>query len=362
VPGGGVGETPGGNPGDFAKLDARVQPFWAAVFLPQAKEFMTFGVKDAAARPVRGVLRRYSVPDFKLKATYTLPAPVSWAAADEASGRLYVVSIDDPLVDFTKVSEKEAMRASGDVMQFDLIKLTDGSVGEGDTVNPTATIVEAASALKVTGLDLSGDGSAVYVSAVVVTGKGSNLVAKGGRLLKWNTASRKQAEIDTDGPLWAVSADGDNVVALERSLDATRGGGNFVVVDGPGWKRSRTVPLTGTPQDVAVAGDRVAGVLVPGAGQGKLQVGMIDGDTAEVNADGEVTYARFTPDGKRLLVAAGGQSSGLTLYDVAAGKQTKLTKAATAGDLGGMFVVAPDGKLAVLNSGEVLDLAKSKAK
>ena len=43
---------------------------------------MTFGVKDAAARRVKGVLRRYSLPNFKLVASYELPNPVNRAAVE----------------------------------------------------------------------------------------------------------------------------------------------------------------------------------------------------------------------------------------------------------------------------------------
>src|SRR5262249_15205279 len=159
-----------------------------------------------------------------------------------------------------------------------------------------------------------------------------------------------------------LSADGKKLVGLERFADPTRPGGNLVVVDAPGWKRAATTPLTGTPFDLSLRGDRVAVVTSPNQGQGKLSVGPAEGELAELDAGGEVNYVRFTPGGTKLLVSAGGQISGLHLYEVSAAKPPKLTKVASAPELGGMFVISPDGKLAVLNVGAVFDLEKSKAK
>lgn len=357
----GPGEAFGGATGDFAKVvEAKVQPFWAAAFLPQKKELLTFGVKDATAKPVRGVLRRYSVPDFKLKATYETPSPINRAVADEAHGRLYVATVRE--AEDARQPEKENLIATGDVQQYDLAKLTDGSVGEGEQVRPVNVLNAAATAFKVSGLECSEDGAAVYVSGVVIAGTKTKPVVRGGRLMKWETASQKFAtDIPTDSPVWALalSADGKRVVALERSMDAARPAGNLVVVDGPGWKRTGTVPIVGTPNDLALRNDRAAVVV---AGQAKLLVGPLDGDLTETNIGGEANYLAFSPGGTKLLLSAGGQAVGLTLYEVDNAKPPKLTRVATAGDLSGQFVISPDGKFAVMNVGVVLDLEKSKAK
>ena len=63
-----------------------------------------------------------------------------------------------------------------------------------------------------------------------------------------------------------------------------------------------------------------------------------------------------------LLTAAGAGGNGLTLYDVPPGKLSKWVNKATAVEIGGLCAVSPDGKLAVLNSGTVLDLEKSGGK
>jgi hypothetical protein len=359
VPGGAAAGPGVGNAGDFAKAgDARVQPFWAGVFLPQKKEVLTFGVKDATARPVRGVLRRYSYPDFKLKATYETPTPINRAAADEGGGKLYTAAVRDA-ADAAQ-SERENLIASGDVQQFDLAKLTDGTIAEGEQVKPVNVLYPASSAFKVSGLEVAPDGSAVYVSGVTVSGKAPRATLRG-KLMKWEVAAGKfAAEIATDSPVWAlaVSADGKKVIGLERIPDPARPGGNLIAVDGPGWKRTGTTPLTGTPNDVAFRNERAA----VAAGPGKLLFGLLDGDLGETNPGGEASYTRFTPGGTRLLVSGGGGTNGLTLFEVDGAKPPKLKKVATSADLGGLFVISPDGKLAVMNAGAVLDLEKSKAK
>ncbi len=361
-PGGGVGG--GGNTGEFVKLgDAKVQPFWAGVFLPLKKEFITFGVKDATARPVRGVVRRYSVPEFKLKATYETQSPINRVTADETTGRLFAATVQQAAD--AKSPEKDNLFAVGDVQQYDLLKLTDGSVTEGDRIPPTNVIQSSNSAFYVSGLEASPDGSAVYISAVTVSGKAPKLVYRG-KLMKWDTAARKmEADITTDSAIGgiALSADGKKLVAIERGGDAARPSGNLLVIDGPAWKRSATVPLTGLPVDVAFRSDRAAVIVSPGQGQAaKLFVGPADGDLSETTPGGEVNCVRFSPGGTKLLVSAGGQASGLTMYDVDGAKPPKLTKVASAGELSGMFVVSADGKIAVTNTGAVLDLEKSKAK
>lgn len=363
APGGGNPGGAGGSTGEFAKLGtAAVVPFWTGVFLPVKKEFLTFGVKDANARPVRGVVRRYSVPDFKLKATYETQSPINRVSADETNGRLFASTVLQAAD--AKAPEKDNLIAIGDVQQYDLLKLTDGSVNEGERLSPTNVIQSSNSAFRVSGLEASADGSAVYISGVTVSGKAPNLIYRG-KLLKWDIAARKmQDDIATDLPVWAlaVSADGKKVVGVERNMDPAKGMGNVVVVDGPGWKKLTPVPLLGAPWDVAFRNDRVAVVVSGGQAGGRLLVGPVDGDLGETTPGGELNTVRFTPGGTKLLVSAGGQASGLTLYEVDAAKPPKLTKLAAAPELGGLFVVSPDGKMAVMNTGAVLDLEKSKPK
>lgn len=359
LPNGGGGEGAIGSTGDFVKLpDARVQPFWTGVFLSQKKEFITFGVKDAGARPVRGVVRRYSVPDFKLKATYETPSPINRAVADEANGRLFVSTVRD--AEDARLPEKDNLIASGDVQQFDLNKMTDGTLPEAEQVKPVNVLSPGASGFKVSGLEVSPDGTAVYVSGVIISGSKAKPIIRGGKLMKWEIANSKFAtDITTDAPVWALtlSADGKKLIGLERFTDAARPGGNLVLVDAQGWKRTGTTPLTGTPFDLSLRSDRVAVVT----GQGKLLVGPPENELGELDLGGEMNYVRFTPGGTKLLVSSNGQASGLHLYEVSGAKPPKVTKVASA-DLSGMFIISPDGKLAVMNVGAVFDLEKSKAK
>jgi hypothetical protein len=312
---------------------------------------------------VKGVVRRYSVPEFKLKATHETASPINRVAVDETHGRLFAVTVRD--AEAAMNPERDMLITSGEVQQYDLAKLTDGSTGEGELLRPVQVLNGYSTTFKVSGLEVTADGSAVYVSGVVIGGTKAKPTYRGGRLMKWDVASGNFAtDISTDQPAWAlaVSADGKKVVALEKSLDPARPGGGLVILDGPGWKRTGSVPLTVTPNDLSVRNDRAAVVANVAPGVGKVLVGPLDRDLAETDAGMEVSYLRFTPGGTKLLVAAGGQQIGLTLYNVTAGPSPRLTKTAFSGELGGLFVLAPDGRFAVMNVGAVLDLENSKAK
>jgi hypothetical protein len=353
----------GGLGGEFERpLGVIVESFWAGAFLPEKKEFVTF----KAGGGFSGVVTRYSYPDFKRLAIYMLAKPVHRAVVDEKNGKLYVATVRS---NDTAISQQDAAMLIGDIQVYDLGKLTDGSLADKEQVKPVSTLIPASATFAVSGLEITADGSALYVSGVVIGGTKAKPTYRG-KLLKWDTTAGKlAAEIATDSALRAlsVSADGKTVVAVEQLVGPT-GGGNLIVFDGPGWKRTNSIPLSGTPSDVTVRGEKVLSVTTTAPGSARLVFGA-EGTPTELDAGGSAHYARFTPGGTKLLVSAGMRSEdgltmnvGLTLYDVAPGKPVKLTRAAFDRNLCGLFVISPDGKLAVMNSGAVLDLEKSKAK
>lgn len=358
----------GGASGEFVSIaDGKVKPFWTAIFLADKKELITFGVRDLNANPPGGVVRRYSTTDLKLKATYHLPYPVHRAAVDEKSGKLYAASVTLPAD--ARMPEREAAIVSGVVQMFDLKKLTDGTLGELDEVKPTTTFSTGA---RISGLDVSPSGDAVFVSCVTQGGtKQKPFFA--GKLIKIDPNAEKptSAELPCSSPVWAMRAslDGRRLAVIERATDPLgnpTGGGNLVLVDTVNWKRQKSASLASIPWDVTMIGDRAA-ALESLNGTSKITVMKPDGDTSEVSLEGDLRYVRATPDGKKLLVSAGAPVNGVTLYDVAVGKPLRVTKKATGLDvgtitLGGLVNVSPDSKLAVTNTGAVLDLTKTVGK
>ncbi len=353
--------------GELAQVAAgKVRPFWAGTFLPTANEFVTVGTRDPNANPPGGVIRRYSVPDFKLKATYHLNMPAHRVAADEKGGKLYLAMVSTP-VDAQK-PEREAAIVAGDIHVYDLKKVLDGSVGELEQLKPLSVLTVGGSFTQVSGLEVSPSGDALFVSAVVTTGTKVKQAYRG-KLTRFDTASGKSADLPScDFPVWAIklSADGRRLAILERPIDPTGvvKGGSLALVDAVNWRRVKSVPLSGTPLDVAYLGGRPA-ALENAGGTVRLVVAEPDGENNEVPVDGDPLYVRATPDGKRVLLAAGLPANGLGVYTLDAAKPPKLDKKAAAGELGGtalggLAAISPDGKLAVLNCGVVIDLEKTK--
>jgi hypothetical protein len=354
--------------GEFAQVAAgKVRPFWAAAFLPAANEFVTVGVRDPNATPPGGVLRRYSLPDFKLKATYHLNMPAHRAAADEKGGKLYLAMVSTPID--AKKPEREAAIVAGDIHVYDLKKLLDGSLGDLEQLKPLSVMSVGGASTQVSGLEVSPSGDALFVSAVVTTGTKAKQAYRG-KLTRFDTASGKSADLSCEFPVWAIdlAADGRRLAVLERPIDPTGviKGGTLALVDAVNWRRVKSVPLAGTPLDAVYLGTRPA-ALENNNGTVRLVVAEPDGENNEIPVDGDPLYVRAAPDGKRVLLAAGLPANGLGLYDVDAAKPPKLTKKAAAGELagtalGGLAAISPDGKLAVLNCGVVIDLDKSGGK
>lgn len=349
--------------GAFVQLAAgKVKPFWSAAVLPRVNELITVGVRDPLAAQPGGILRRYSIPDFKLKGTYSLNLAAHRVAADERGGKLYVAMVAGAAD--AKLSEREAAIVSGEIQVIDLKKLLEGGFTELEVLKPTNTLNVGGTATQVSGMKVSPLGDAVYVSCVQTAGTKAKPVLRG-KLIKYDTIANKSTDLTCEAPVWGMdlSADGKQLAIVERPLPAMPGrGGNLVLIDAPGWRRQKAVPLSGDPLDVTFVGTRAAALE---SKDGALKATMVepDGESSELALAGDVRYLKATPDGKKLLVSSGLPSNGLMLFAADAAKPPKWAMKVSAQDitgtaLGGLVTISPDGKMAILNAGVVLDLTK----
>jgi len=372
-------ENPGGEPmpnpgatGEFVKA-GKVLQFWTAVVLPEKKELVTLSVRDGAGAKPGGTIRRYGYPDFKLKATYQIPLPVNRAVVDEKAGRLYCATVS--VYDRT-FSERELSFAQGDIQVFDLNKLLDGKLAELEDVKPLATIPIGT---RISGLEISSKEPVLYVSAIT-TGKDKGKTFWKGRLYKIEADKQKVLEpIDLADPVWSMrlSPDGDKLYAGEMPL--TPGGQpllgvarptNVVVVDAATWKRTKALPLPGAPVEIALAGERVLAIVSSKAEPNLLaldSVGEVVDVTPRADAMTGTRYLRTTADGKTLILSGGIGVNTVSLFDVTPGNPPKLSRVAggnaiDAQPLGGHFIISPDGRYAIFNTGIILDIEKSAGK
>ena len=367
-PGPGVEPRPSAT-GEFVKA-AKVLPFWASVVLPEKKELIALSVRDSATKPA-GVLRRDSYPDFKLKATYQLPLPVNRVVADEKTGRLYGATVN---VYDRGFSERELTFAPGDIQIFDLNRITDGKLAELEDLKPLATIPIGT---RISGLEISPKDSALFVSAVTMAKDKAKTVSKG-RLYKIDTDKQRVAgEIDSPDPVWSIRLSPDGGKLFAGGMPLSPGGSPLVgfarptsidVIDTTTWKRAKSLPLPAGPVEIALAGPRVLGLVQSKAEPSLLAVDEV-GDVADLTPRGDVMagarYIRTSADGKRLLLSSGGTGANTVhYYDVVLAAPPRLAKVASGNmlegsPLGGHFVLSPDGKYALFNTGLVIDLEKT---
>jgi hypothetical protein len=376
----GVQQNPGGDPQAFGRAltaIARVDPFWAAVVLPEKNEVLVFSLRVNAAGKPAGVVRRYSYPGFKPKNTYHLPYPVTAAVADEKAGKLVVTVSTKP-----EIAQKDTERLVhvGDVQVYDLKPLFDGTAGERDELKPAATVAFGG---RLAGLELVG-GKAVVLSNHATSNKVKPWRTKLTQIDPV-TGRTTGTELDLPDPAWRLraSADGRRLYVTEAQLSPPPTGlpiwgaarnGYVLVVDVKNWKREKTYSLPGLAFDLAVTEDSTLLAAVSQGRDVKLYAIPDGGQTVDLNpaAGPNVVsgYAALTPDGKR-LVTSPPREFGVAVYDVTnldgpgglkKATETKFVKAPGGGDaatpIGGHFVITPDGKYALFQLGMVVELGK----
>ena len=370
-PGPGDDPKPAGT-GEFVK-GGKVLPFWTAVVLPETKELITCSIRDAGAAKPSGVLRRYGYPDFKLKATYQLPLPVNRMVADEKSGRLYCATVNVYDKEFL---ESELTFAAGDIQVYSLNKIIDGKLADLENLKPVSTIPIGA---RISGLEISPKDSLLYASSILQSRDKGKIIWKG-RLYKVEADKQKVAgEIDLPDAVWSMRLSPDGSKLYAGGMPLTPGGSplvgvarptNVEVVETATWKRAKALAMPGAILEIALAEERVLGVVSSKAEPSLLAVDPV-GEVTDVTPRGEIMegarYIRTSPDGKKLLVSGGVASTNVSYHEVVATGPPRLNKIAAGNaidalQLGGAFVFSPDGKYAIFNKGVILDLAKTEGK
>lgn len=372
-PGGGE-VTPGGGTPGFGNgtgigfvtpaLAAKVEPFYAIAFDAEKGEVYTVSMRVVSNTKAAGTLYRHSYPDFAPKGQWKIPHLGTRAAIDTVNGKLYLASVTTvtPLV---AAQKNDRAAAAGDVEVFDLAAVRSGKVEDRADLRPAATISVGA---PVRGLDVTADGKTLTVLVARQTG----LKQGKSTLRQYDTADRKvQREKDLTEPAWDMtrSADGKALLVIDFP-SATKN--QMLTTFDPATlaPQGSSLPLPqGLVSDVAPGPD---GKLVAAAGTGGGQSGKLvlvdpSGPPQELattaSRPSQNGYARFTPDGKKLLVAShgfGGFQPGLDVLEVsdaaAAGGYKRLATVRSAGGLyvGGHFYIAPDGARVVCQTGVVL--------
>jgi len=369
------GGTPGfgGPSGDAGyvtpALAATIEPFFAIAFDTDKSEVYTVSHQMVTNNKATYKLNRYSYPDFTPKGDWKLPSFGFRAALDPVGGKLYLATT--PLTPAVYAQKGDRVLAgAGEIAVYDLADVRSGKAKVRSELKPAATITAPG---PVRGLDVSSDGKVLTVLSSRAAAAGKSGKAN---LRQYDTADRKMIkETELPNPAWD----------LVRSPN----GRQFVVIEDPRGAASQAALLVGTrslePQplplpkgtnDVAVGpgGKLVAAAGATAGNAGDLTVIDSKGLTRKVlttaSRKNQNGYARFTPDGKKLLVSshaleASNFGPGMDVYDVAdpadASSYKKAATVRSAGMLyvGGYFHLSPDGDWVVIQqTGAVLETAK----
>jgi hypothetical protein len=357
---------------------ARPQPFWAAVFLPEKNEMLTVGPRlSGHFGRGGGVLRRYALPGFQLKASYPMPRAATRAVYDVANSTLYCTTLTGSRPDPT-IHDNERVVAFGDVEAYDLGPVFKGTASEKDDLKPAFTV--PFSNAKLTGLDLSPDGKWLYTVRTTQLGSGAKARWKAA-LVRIDISQRKVLDpIDLPAPVLGMklSPDGQTIYLAEIQLSNFGGEileagqtGMVDAVDVAGWRVKNNVMMSAQVLDMSLTKDGsrlVCGVLGRN-GPAVESAASAGGEVVAYDpaADGarSAGYALISPNGKRIVTAAR-LSEGVDVYEVtgltrkdglkllARGKVAAGTSART--PLGGHFYLSPDGRYAAFQVGAVIDV------
>jgi hypothetical protein len=369
-PGGGF--PVGGSAGGFTvpPIAGRLEPFFAIAFDTDKGEAYTLAARPMTGGKVGGTLRRYSYPGFVQKGQWKVPQLGTRMALDPVGGKLYVATATPT----PQVAAQRLDRATGtgDVAVFDLAGVRGGKVEDGSDLKPAATIPVSA---PIRGLDVSADGKTLTVLIARATG------TKKSTLVQYATADRKETgRKDLPNPAWDMvrSGDGKSFLVIEYPPAAPGASAALVIADAATLALSvKSLPGGGMTSDVAASPDGKV-VAAQGATQGQAGKLMVydpqgGGAAQEIpvvpNRAHQNGYARFTPDGKKLLVTSHGYDQryfapGLDVYDVTdaatPGGYKKVASLRSAGQLfvGGNIHIAPDGTHVVFQTGVALAVDK----
>ncbi len=364
-PGGG---TPGfaGSSGGGAyttpPLAHQIDPFFTIAFDADKSDVFTVSAQAVGGKAVYK-LNRYTYPGFIPKGSWKVPSLGVRSAIDTTNGKLYVATA--PLTASLFNQQKGDRNAgAGDVAVYDLAGLRDGKLKDQAELKPAVI----ATGNKVYGLDVSPDGKVLTVLTTRTGAKGK------AALRQYSTADRKLVkEKDLPNAPWDLARAGDKLYVVEDPRSAA---GQVVLQVNPATLESEPVRLPNGTTDVAYApdGKLVAAAGAAGGSAGDLTV-LDAGAPKKVPAvtasrKNQNGYARFTADGKKLLVSSHGlepqfASLGLDVYDVAdpadpsSYKRVATVRSSGLLYVGGYFHLSPDGERVVIqSSGAVIETAK----
>lgn len=371
------GVEPAPSPGPVTPYAvAKVQPFWGAVFVPEKNEVLTVGPRlTGNFGRGGGVLRRYSLPEFRLKGSYPMPRAATRVVHDPVSSTLYCTTLSGTRPD-TTIRDSERVVAFGDIEAYDLNPIWKGSAAEKDELKPA--FVVPFSGAKLTGLDLSRDGQWLYTVRTTQMTKPRGWKAS---LVRVNVGQRKVLDpLDLPAPVLqaALSPDGGTIYLSEIQLSEFDGeapgagqGGKIDVVDVSGWRFRQNFILAGTILDTVITADnaRLVCGIKEKVGGNLLSVSASSGEVVPLepatDPNRAAGYVGTTKRGHR-LVASVRQAEGVDVYEIldlgrknglkllARGKEAAGTPART--PLGGHFYLSPDGRFAIFQVGVVIDV------
>ncbi|MFO0796799.1 MAG: hypothetical protein U0804_04930 [Gemmataceae bacterium] len=345
----------------------QIDPFFAIAFDVDKSEVFTVSMQAVSASKATYKLNRYSYPDFAPKGDWKISQLGVRAALDTAGGKLYLATA--PLSPATLAQKGDRVAGAGDILVYDLAGIRDKKVAERTELKSVAAVATGA---PVRGLDVSPDGKVLTVltSRAPVGGKGKAM------LRQYDTADLKKVIKDKELPnaAWNLSrtADGKSLLVTEDPRAASQA----LLVCDPATLEPRPLSLPRGTTDVAVGPD---GKMVAAAGASGGQAGELvviaaaaapKKLLATAGRKNQNGYARFTPDGKKLLVASHGMEQqnfapGLDVYEVAdpadpaSYKKAGTIRSAGMQYVGGYFHVSPDGERVVIQlTGAVLETAK----
>jgi hypothetical protein len=344
---------------------ARIDPFTTAIYLPGRKQLLTFGPSGPLPGPGFAV-KWYSVPDFKLLGSRTLPRPVLHAAVNETSGRLFVATVNRGPSGF---DAREQLHSVGDVQAYDLAQVL--AADSKDELKPVASFKADA---RLSDLELSPDGSLLYTSTATHPGPGKKPTA---RLLKLDASKLTMvAELELEAPVLGVrlSPDGKTLLALEHPFNAfgvpafgRAINGEVLIADAGAMKRIRRVPVQGLPADVRfLDNQRALAVVVFGLRPRLFEVTLTGNATDVTPPNGlrapQAGFLGVAPPAKRIVTSARiPGTTGTEVFEMAAGSEPPRSLAAA--DIlpnalfAGPVVLTPDGRFAIYGTGAVLDLS-----
>jgi hypothetical protein len=358
---------------------AKPQPFWGAVFLPDTNELLTVGPRLLGNfGRGGGVLRRYTLPGFELKASYPMPRAATRAVYDVASATLYCTTLAGARPD-ASIRDSERVVAFGDVEAYDLGPVFKGTASEKDELKPTFTVPFSGS--KLTGLDLSPDGKWLYTVRTTPLGTPTKPRGWKASLVRIDVSQRKMVDpIDLPTPVlhMKLSPDGKTIYLAEIQLSEFGGEilgagqvGKVDAIDVVGWRLKHNLILNAPVLDVAVTKDGtrlvcgVQGRSGPGVAVSATAGGDVIGFDPSADTARVAGYVAVTDTGKRIVTSAR-LAEGVDVYEVtdlgrkdglkllARGKEAAGAAAHT--PLGGHFYLSPDGRFAVFQVGSVIDV------